>query len=135
MRMMRGSGAACAFHPVTCPMTQPAMHAARPRPRPILAALLSGALLASLPAHATGHATARPATTSFHFDHIPVRSALQLIAEEGQFNLVVPDSVQGTITLRLDDVTWEQALEVVMRLKGLRARVDSGAGTVTVSGG
>jgi hypothetical protein len=130
MRMMRKSGAACVRHPVTCKMSKPAMPL-----RPILAALLSGALLTALPAHATGHATSRPATTSFHFDHIPVRSALQLIAEEGRFNLVVPDSVQGTITLRLDDVTWEQALEVVMRLKGLRARVDSGAGTVTVSGG
>ena len=67
---------------------------------------------------------ARPATTSFHFDNIPVRSALQLLAEEGGFNLVVSDSVQGNISLRLHDVTWEQALELVLRIKGLQQHVD-----------
>lgn len=69
------------------------------------------------------HAAARAERTHFHFDNLPVRSALQLLAEDGGFNLVVSDAVAGTITLRLDDVTWEQALAVVLRMKGLGLRV------------
>jgi type II secretory pathway component HofQ len=108
--------------------------------RPLVLALLLG-LPASVAASSTAGTEAAPAagsrvaTTSFHFNDIPVRSALQLIAEEGGFNLVVSDSVQGTITLRLDDVTWAQALEVVLRMKGLGYRIDSGASTLTVTGG
>ena len=89
-----------------------------------------GALAAALPAKAGTRAkaqrtvTAHGETTSFHFDNIPVRSALQLIAEEGGFNLVVSDAVQGNISLRLNDVTWEQALEILLRMKGLSQRVD-----------
>lgn len=73
-----------------------------------------------------GHtrATAAPAArTRYHFDDIPVRSALQLLAEEGNVNLVVSDTVGGSISLHLEDVTWEQALAVVLRLKGLEMRV------------
>ena len=80
---------------------------------------------ASSTAFATPHSLglAHAERTRYHFDNIPVRSALQLLAEEGGFNLVVPDSVTGTISLHLDDVTWEQALAVVLRLKGLDLRV------------
>ena len=104
--------------------------------KPLAAGLLASALLAAPPAHAAppAAATTQAATTSFHFNNIPVRSALQLIAEEGQFNLVVSDSVKGNITLRLEDVTWEQAFAIVLRMKGLGSRVD-GTHTVTVSGG
>ena len=80
-------------------------------------------------------ASAAPATTDYHFSNIPVRSALQLIAEEGQFNLVVSDSVTGTISLDLEDVTWEQALAVVLRLKGLGMRVDGDTRAVSAGGG
>ena len=107
------------------------------RLRTIAVALLLGipsAALASPSANAPRATASRAATTTFHFQDIPVRSALQLIAEEGGFNLVVSDSVQGNITLRLTDVTWEQALEIVMRMKGLQHRVDSGASTLTVTG-
>jgi type IV pilus assembly protein PilQ len=106
----------------------------------LAAAILLG-LSAAMPAHAETRAGAAPvdapraATTSFNFNDIPVRSALQLIAEEGRFNLVVSDSVQGTITLHLTDVTWEQALEVVLRLKGLEQRVYSDTHAVTAAGG
>jgi type II secretory pathway component HofQ len=106
--------------------------------RPVALALLLGLPLAApspVRAEAAQAAGSRAATTSFNFDDIPVRSALQLIAEEGGFNLVVSDSVQGNITLRLTDVTWEQALEVVLRMKGLGHRIDSGAATLTVTGG
>ena len=106
----------------------------------VVAAIL-GVIAVAMPAHATEQSSApaqttqHAATTSFHFDDIPVRSALQLIAEEGQFNLVVSDSVQGTISLRLTDVTWEQALDIVLKMKGLEQRVFSDTHTVTPSGG
>ena len=94
-------------------------------------ALILISAAAAMPAHAAARSNKRQSaapengTTSFHFSNIPVRSALQLIAEQGNFNLVLSDSVQGTITLNLDDVTWQQALDIVLRLKGLRQRVDS----------
>ena len=69
-------------------------------------------------------AAKRAQTTTFNFSNIPVRSALQLIAEQGHFNLVVSDSVQGTVSLHLVNVTWEKALDIVLRLKGLQQRVD-----------
>jgi type IV pilus assembly protein PilQ len=92
-------------------------------------------VLAASPAKAAAVSKARPAsaprpgTTSFHFDNIPVRSALQLIAEEGGFNLIVSDSVQGNISLRLNDVTWQQALDLVLRIKGLQQHVDGNTRT------
>jgi type IV pilus assembly protein PilQ len=98
-------------------------------------ALATTPVVAAVPAPATTHeaATPRAATTSFHFSNIPVRSALQLLAEEGDFNLVVSDSVKGNITLHLEDVTWEQALEVVLRLKGLEMRVEGASRSVAPS--
>ncbi len=59
---------------------------------------------------------------TFNFQDIPVRSALQLIAEHSHLNLVAADSVQGSITLRLDNVPWDQALDVILRAKGLDKR-------------
>jgi type II secretory pathway component HofQ len=96
----------------------------------------AAALAALLLATSALATTARPgtATTTIHFEDIPVRSALQLIADQGDFNLVVSDSVQGNITLHLRDVTWEQALDIVLRMKGLGKRVDA-TGSVTVSRG
>lgn len=104
-------------------------------------AIIALILVAGLPLNAMARSRARQAdashaaTTSFHFSNIPVRSALQLIAQEGNFNLVLSDSVQGTITLDLDDVTWEQALEVVLRLKGLQQNVDGNMRSVIAAGG
>lgn len=59
---------------------------------------------------------------TFNFQDIPVRSVLQLIAEESNFNIVVADSVQGNVTLRLLNVPWDQALDLVLRAKGLDKR-------------
>lgn len=102
-------------------------------------AFVAGSLAAAPPTHPPrskkGSAPARAAATSFHFDNIPVRSALQLLAEEGNFNLVVSDSVQGNISLRLHDVTWEQALALVLRIKGLQQRVDGRTRSVTAARG
>lgn len=94
-------------------------------------ALVLGSIAAATPAKARHVAAPRAATTSFNFSNMPVRSALQVLAEEGGFNLVVSDSVQGTITLHLDDVTWQEAFDIVLRLKGLQQRVDATTLSVT----
>ena len=62
----------------------------------------------------------RPVT--FNFQDVPVRTVLQLIAEESSLNLVASDSVQGNVTLRLINVPWDQALDIVLRAKGLDKR-------------
>jgi type IV pilus assembly protein PilQ len=59
---------------------------------------------------------------TFNFQDIPVRSALQLIADISGLNLVASDSVGGSITLRLVNVPWDQALDVILRAKGLDKR-------------
>jgi type IV pilus assembly protein PilQ len=61
---------------------------------------------------------------SFNFQDVPVRTVLQFIAEESKLNLVASDTVQGNITVRLINVPWDQALEIVMRAKGLDKRRD-----------
>ena len=61
---------------------------------------------------------------SINFQDIPVRNVLQLIADYNQFNLVVSDSVEGNLTLRLDGVPWRQVLDIILQVKGLDKRVD-----------
>lgn len=59
---------------------------------------------------------------SLNFQNIEVRSVLQLIADFTDLNLVASDSVAGSITLRLRNVPWDQALELVLKTKGLAKR-------------
>lgn len=59
---------------------------------------------------------------SLNFQDIEVRSVLQLIADFTGLNLVASDSVQGGITLRLQNVPWDQALDLVLKTKGLDKR-------------
>ncbi len=61
---------------------------------------------------------------TLNFQDIPIRSVLQIIADTNNFNLVTSDTVSGNITLRLDGVPWDQALDVVLRVKGLDKRMD-----------
>ena len=61
---------------------------------------------------------------TFNFQDIPVRSVLQLIADTSGLNIVASDSVTGSITLRLVNVPWDQALDVILRSKGLDKRRD-----------
>ena len=61
---------------------------------------------------------------TFNFQDIPVRSALQLLADVSGLNLVASDSVGGSVTLRLVNVPWDQALDVILRAKGLDKRRD-----------
>ena len=60
---------------------------------------------------------------SLNFQDIDVRSVLQLIADFTDLNLVASDTVQGNITLRLQNVPWDQALELVLKTKGLDQRM------------
>jgi type IV pilus assembly protein PilQ len=59
---------------------------------------------------------------TFNFQDIPVRSVLQLLADVSNLNIVASDSVQGNVTLRLVNVPWDQALDVVLRAKSLAKR-------------
>ncbi|MFC0709354.1 type IV pilus secretin PilQ [Azorhizophilus paspali] len=59
---------------------------------------------------------------SLNFQDIDVRSVLQLIADFTDLNLVASDTVQGNITLRLQNLPWDQALDLVLRTKGLDKR-------------
>lgn len=60
---------------------------------------------------------------SLNFQNIEVRAVLQLIADFTELNLVASDTVTGTITLRLQNVPWDQALELVLKTKGLDKRL------------
>ncbi|WP_270806524.1 type IV pilus secretin PilQ [Aeromonas sp. QDB62] len=62
---------------------------------------------------------------SLNFQDIPVRTVLQLIADFNNLNLVTTDSVAGNITLRLDGVPWEQALDIILKVRGLDKRLDN----------
>ena len=59
---------------------------------------------------------------SLNFQDIEVRSVLQLIADFTDLNLVASDTVSGRITLRLKNVPWDQALELILKTKGLDQR-------------
>jgi len=59
---------------------------------------------------------------SLNFQDIPVRAVLQLIADFTGLNVVVSDSVDGNLTLRLKNVPWDQALDIILKAKGLSKR-------------
>ncbi len=59
---------------------------------------------------------------SLNFQNIEVRSLLQVIADFTNFNVVTSDTVSGAVTLRLKDVPWDQALDIIMQAKGLGMR-------------
>jgi type IV pilus assembly protein PilQ len=56
---------------------------------------------------------------SLNFQNIEVRALLQVIADFTNFNIVTSDTVQGNVTLRLKDVPWDQALDIILEAKGL----------------
>ena len=59
---------------------------------------------------------------SFNFQNVEVRAALQAIADISGLNIITSDSVSGNLTLRLREVPWDQALDVVLQAKGLDMR-------------
>ncbi len=62
------------------------------------------------------------ARATYNFQDIPVRSVLQLIADVSDLNIVVADTVQGNVTVRMINVPWDQALDIVLQSKGLDKR-------------
>lgn len=91
----------------------------------------AGPVIAGAPGRAAGAVagdadtqryTGRPVT--FNFQDVPVRTVLQLIADESGLNVVAADTVQGNVTLRLINVPWDQAMEIVLRAKQLDKRRD-----------
>lgn len=59
---------------------------------------------------------------SLNFQDVEVRAVLQIIADFAGFNLITSDSVKGNVTLRLQNVPWDQALDIVLKSKGLDKR-------------
>lgn len=88
------------------PAVAPPVVAAAPIPRPSLVA-------EAQPAGYHGE------KISLVFDDADTRKILQLIGEVSNLNIIAADDIQGTITLRLVDVPWDQALDLIMEIKGL----------------
>ncbi|MEP7207499.1 MAG: type IV pilus secretin PilQ [Casimicrobiaceae bacterium] len=59
---------------------------------------------------------------SLNFQNVEVRSVLQVIADFTGLNIITSDTVQGSLTLRLKDIPWDQALDIIMQTKGLDMR-------------
>ena len=59
---------------------------------------------------------------SLNFQNIDVRAVLQVIADFTDFNIITSDTVSGSLTLRLKDVPWDQALDIILQAKGLDMR-------------
>ena len=59
---------------------------------------------------------------SLDFQDVPVRQVLQIIAQVNGFNLVTTDTVTGNVTISLTDVPWDQALNMILKIKGLDKR-------------
>ncbi len=59
---------------------------------------------------------------SFYFQNIEVRTLLQLIAKNSDLNFIISDAVKGSLTLNLKNVTWERALDIIMKTQGLSSR-------------
>lgn len=59
---------------------------------------------------------------SLNFQDIPIRAVLQLIADFTGLNIVISDTVQGNVTLRLEEIPWDQALDFILKSKGLAKR-------------
>lgn len=63
-------------------------------------------------------------TISLNYQNIPVRVALQMLADYNGFNLVTTDSVHGDLTLQLRETPWDQVLDIILYLKGLDKRLN-----------
>ncbi|MDO5610554.1 MAG: type IV pilus secretin PilQ family protein [Pseudomonadota bacterium] len=95
---------------------------------PKLAQAAQGGLSSTINAAAQSAAAAGARKTytgkrvNFNFQDIPVRPVLQLIAEESNLNIVAADTVTGNVTVRLVDVPWDQALDLILQSRGLDKR-------------
>lgn len=71
---------------------------------------------------AQGSGGYRGEKVSFNFQNVEVRAVLQAIADISGINIITGDSVSGTLTLRLKEVPWDQALDMILQYKGLDMR-------------
>ncbi len=92
------------------------------------AGLAAAALLGASPTLADGSEK-----VSLSFQDLPVRAALQLLAEASGMQMLVSDSVAGSVTLELEDMTREAALALVLESRGLEARQRHGAWVVATA--
>lgn len=76
----------------------------------------------SYAARKASYQNTRSSLLSFNFQDISIRDLLQLIAKNSGLNFIISDSVKGNMSLSLQNVTWQQALSVVMRANGLDSR-------------
>ena len=82
--------------------------------------LMTNSLLLASPVQ-----TASGKKLSMNFQDIDVRSVLQILADFSHFNIVAADTVSGNVSLKLNDVPWEQALDLIMKSKGLAKRQEA----------
>jgi type IV pilus assembly protein PilQ len=61
---------------------------------------------------------------SLDFQDVPVRQVLQIIAQVNGFNLVTTDTVNGNVTISLSGVPWDQALDMILKIRGLDKRLE-----------
>ena len=85
---------------------------------------VASAIAGARTAAAARTAAYRGRPVNYNFQDVPVRTVLQLLAEDTGLNIVASDTVQGSITIRLNNVPWDQALDVILRAKGLDKRRD-----------
>lgn len=126
---VEGRSATVQLSPRAAAAQTPPASAAQPAPRPPVPQVAAeAARVAPAPeAPAAGRPAAAAAAApgeriSLNFQNIEVRALLQLIADFTQINIVASDSVTGNLTLRLQDVPWEQALELILQSRGLGQR-------------
>lgn len=86
----------------------------------LLAGFLTSYALALPPDAPAGVADSNKQLLSVEFQDADVRSALMFLAQRGNINIVIDEEVRGRVTLRLEDVTWQQAVDAILRLKGLQ---------------
>ncbi len=98
---------------------------ANPNPNPYTREMF--ALLAAVALADPG--AAAPAADRFDLElqDVDVHAAIRMIADLGDLDIVIPDTVYGTVSIRLDDVTWEGALAAVLYVEGLQAIPADGA--------
>ncbi|HEX4895986.1 MAG TPA: type IV pilus secretin PilQ, partial [Solimonas sp.] len=71
---------------------------------------------------------------SLSFQNVDIRSLLQIVADVAGTNMVISDSVQGSIAMRLQNVPWDQALDIILKTKGLAMRRDGNVMLVAPAG-
>lgn len=95
-----------------------------PRAKQVAQGALGSTIAGSAQAAATNanRRVYRGRPVSFNFQDVPVRTILPILAEEAKVNIVASDTVVGNVSIRLDNVPWDQALDIILQSKGLDKR-------------